>query len=253
MRYDASQIRFLVAPVALRVVVVGFVLGTLNGAAVFLWVDKESAHHIGDLATAQAMITLFSCVFGWLLSALVVNAVNRLIQHILGSLLNRAEQVSERIETMKRALHVERSTQPAHLSNGHKARYFTSTCMYGYIFGLVVASALLFYAILYSQAYAGESLPGAVSWFTEGPYLYAALIAAFTISFLSITLIGASIARLWITISHQEKQVSDLETNISIQDIVDENTDMSDAVTIVNEQAMRLMGFREGVQHFSTR
>ena len=253
MTLNASHFRFLIAPVALRVVVIGFALGTLNGAAVFLRVDEGAGYRIGDLATAQAMITLFSCVFGWLLAALIVNAANRIIQHVLSNLMNRAEQVSNRIKAMMDTLQVERPTESARLSSGHKARYFASTCVYGYIFGLVVASVLLFYAILYSQAYSGDSLPGAVSWFAEGPYLYAALIAAFAIASLSIMLIGASIALQWATINGHEKQVSDLETDIIIQDIVDNNTDMADAVTMVNEKAMILMGFDAEVQHFSTR
>ena len=243
MKRIDSSIKFLIAPVTLRVLLIGLALGLASGVSVLLWSDRDAGHDIADLASSYALLVSLSFIFGWLLATFVIDAVIRLLMHILSI-------VTERIE--KIASHLAVSLSPiemSHSSNESLSRLFAVVRIYGFVIGLGAVSVLLIYAVLYNQIYAGASLPAAVNWFVEGKYLYGALLGSFGTAALSITLIVVPIARQWVKTRTLERLAADVKASAGFQELNKENRDMADAVTMTDERLVKLTDIRADVQH----
>ena len=243
MKRIDSHIEFLIAPVTLRVLLIGLALGLVNGVSVLLWTDKDAGHDIADLASSYALLISLSVIFGLLLATFVIDAVIRLLMHILSIVTERIEKVASHLDVSLSPMERGRSRDEG------SSRLVDVARIYGFVIGLGAVSVLLIYAILYNQIYAGASLPVVVNWFVEGKYLYGALLGSFATAALSITLIVVPIARQWVEIRSLERLAAEVEASAGFQELNKENLDMRDAVTRADERLMKLTDIRAEVQH----
>ena len=243
-------INLLIAPVTLRVLLIGLALGLVNGISVLILVDRGAVSEITDLAGSYALIVLLSFALGSLIAAAVSDAVNVLIRRLLTVLTLRMNRLSERIAALD-ALYDSPSRGNDRPNGTTTANFFTAACVYGYVVGIGLSSIMLVYAILANYIYADEPLPIGINSLVAGAYVYSTML--FAIALLCVLLIVSRIALRWKVISGFEKQVALLEVSMGVQHAISENTSMSAVIDRVNEKILRFMGIHldEGIRYSS--